>query len=215
MDTRTLYDRLSSVYDLLADSSEAACRAEGLALLHARAGERVLEVGFGTGHALAALGRAVGPAGLVVGVDVSSGMLAAARRSLASAGAGRVVVALNDARNLCFRDHVFDAAFLSFTLELFDRPDMLIVLSELARVLRPGGRLGVVAMAETDPTNAMIDFYQWLHRHFPHFVDCRPIRLEERLAEAGFVESSQHRLSIWRLSVLAVVAVNEARGAAR
>ncbi len=57
--TRTFYDRISRVYDLLAERSEAPIRRKGLELLTALPGETVLEVGFGTGRCLASLARAV------------------------------------------------------------------------------------------------------------------------------------------------------------
>jgi demethylmenaquinone methyltransferase/2-methoxy-6-polyprenyl-1,4-benzoquinol methylase len=206
MDTRTFYDRLSSAYDLLADASESACRNRGLTMLQARPGERILELGFGTGHALASLSVAVGPTGVIVGVDVSSGMLAMARRTVAAAGCTNVTLAIDDGRSLCFRDAVFDAAFMSFALELFEPLDIMTVLADVHRVLRPGGRLGVVAMAEKD-SNASTDIYKWLHRHFPHFVDCRPINVAQALEDATYLAVREERMSVWGLSVACVVGI--------
>ena len=148
VDTGTFYDRISGAYDLLADAGEAACRDQGLSALNASPGEGILEVDFGTGHALAVLAAAVGPTGRVCGVEISQGMLAVARRTVAGAGADNVGLALNDARSLCFRDAVFDAVLMSFTLELLEFIDIPRVLAEIARVLRSDGRLAVVAMAE-------------------------------------------------------------------
>ena len=147
MDTRTFYDRISGAYDLLADASEGACRAHGLRMLDVQPGDRVLEVGFGTGHALAMLASTAGPTGHVVGTDVSSGMLGVARRRVESEDVAKLSFVLSDARALCFCDYAFDAAFLSFTLELFELANIAVVLREVGRVLRPGGRLGIVAMA--------------------------------------------------------------------
>lgn len=206
VDTRTFYDRISPAYDLLADAGEGACRDQGVSALNASPGERVLEVGFGTGHALAALAVAVGPTGQVCGVDISQGMLAVARRTVAGAGAVNVDLALNDARSLCFRNAMFDAVFMSFTLELFELIDIPIVLAEIERVLRPGGRLAVVAMAEAARPTTMTVVYQWLHRHFPHFVDCRPINVIDVLERAGFHPTREETLSILGLPVASVVA---------
>ena len=60
-----------------------------------------------------------------------------------------------------------------------------VVLAEVRRVLRPAGRVGIVAMAESANQNVMTDMYAWLHRHFPHFVDCRPIDVGVLLGRAG------------------------------
>jgi ubiquinone/menaquinone biosynthesis C-methylase UbiE len=206
VDTRTFYDRISATYDLLANAGESACRDHGLSALNASPGERVLEVGFGTGHALAALAAAVGPTGHVYGIDVSPGMLGVARRTVARAGVVNVGLALDDARSLCFRNATFDAVFMSFTLELFTFIDIPIVLAEIERVLRPAGRLAVVAMDDATHPTTMTDVYLWLHGHFPHFVDCRPIKVIDLLEGAGFHTTREQKMSIWGLAVACVVA---------
>jgi hypothetical protein len=69
--TRKYYDRIAGIYDLMADHSEAPARQAGLDLLAVQPGEKVLEVGFGTGHCLAVLAQAVGPTGQVYGIDIA------------------------------------------------------------------------------------------------------------------------------------------------
>lgn len=207
MDTAAFYDRISAVYDLLADAGERGCRDRGLSALNASPGERVLEVGCGTGHALDSLRLAVGASGQACGVDLSSGMMAVARRTLAGAGTRPIGLARNDARTLCFRTASFDAVFISFALELFAVADIPVVLAEIERVLRPAGRLAVISMAEADHPTATADVYRWLHRHFPHVVDCRPINVRALLGRAGFHPTREEALSIWGLPVAVVVAV--------
>ena len=72
--TRAFYNKISRVYDLLSERSEAPMRKAGLELLRDVAGESVLEIGFGTGHSLVALAKAVGPKGKVFGLDLSDKM---------------------------------------------------------------------------------------------------------------------------------------------
>ena len=79
-ETRAFYDKISAVYDLLAERSEAPVRRRGLQIFSAQPRERVLEIGFGTGHSLIDLVTAVGATGQVVGVDLSLGMAECARR---------------------------------------------------------------------------------------------------------------------------------------
>ncbi len=76
------YTRLSKWYDRLGRNSEGPHIAEGLRLLNTQPGERVLEVGFGTGHSLIALARAVGSTGKVIGIDLAMGMITVAREQL-------------------------------------------------------------------------------------------------------------------------------------
>jgi len=84
--TRAFYNKISRVYDLLSDRSEAPMRRAGLNLLKANAGESILEIGFGTGHSLLTLARGVGHAGKVFGIDLSDQMLKLAKVNLAKAG---------------------------------------------------------------------------------------------------------------------------------
>jgi ubiquinone/menaquinone biosynthesis C-methylase UbiE len=207
IDTRTFYNRISRAYDLIADASERACRDRGLEALAAKPGERILELGFGTGHALVALAAAVGSTGRVSGLDISSGMLTVARDRVGEAGARNIDLTLGDARSLCFRDASFDAAFMSFTLELFDEHAIPSVLAEIQRALRPGGRLGVVAMATSRKKNRMVNVYEWLHRHFPHFVDCRPIDIRRALERARFRIVREETMSIWELPVAVAMCI--------
>ena len=83
--TRAFYNKISGVYDALSERSEAPMRKAGFELLSARAGESVLEIGFGTGHTLVSLAKAVGPKGKVFGIDLSDKMLKAAKANLAKA----------------------------------------------------------------------------------------------------------------------------------
>jgi demethylmenaquinone methyltransferase/2-methoxy-6-polyprenyl-1,4-benzoquinol methylase len=205
--TKSFYDRISRAYDLIADSSEHTAREKGLQLLAAAPREKVLELGFGTGHSAVALARSVGPRGKVFGIDISEGMLEVARKRAADEGvADRVELSLGDARQLAFADGQFDAAFTSFTLELFNEGDIPRVLGETRRVLRPGGRLAVVAMAREEEVNVMTEIYVWMHRHFPHFVDCRPIDVPAWLQPAGFTVDRLEKMAIWSLPVAIVVA---------
>jgi Methyltransferase domain len=96
----------------------------------------VADVGCGTGRALLPLWDAVGPAGTVIALDVTPEMLHAARQAAAAAGAARV---LADARALPLRDGSADAIFAAGLVSHL--PDTEAGLRELARVIRPGGKL--------------------------------------------------------------------------
>ena len=209
-DTRAFYDRISSVYDLIADAGEHAARDKGLQLLHVQPGERILEIGYGTGQALVDLAEAAGPEGHIDGIDVSSGMHEVASKRLAEAGlADRVTIRTGSVPPLPWPDDQFDGVFMSFVLELFPEAEMKEVLSETFRVLRPQGRLSVVSMAtvqEGEHDSLLEKTYKWLHRHFPHIIDCRPIDAAEVIRSAGFCSVQEERLEIWTLPVAAVTA---------
>ncbi len=184
---RAFYNKIARAYDLLADRSEAPMRRKGLEKLAVEPGSRALEIGFGTGHCLIDLALAVGPQGRVLGVDLSDEMVALSRRRLQSSGCSDVVdLVLADAERLPVATGSLDFIFTSFTLELFDTPEIPTVLAECHRTLRPGGRLGVVALTKAGEPGFAVKAYEWTHRHFPNLLDCRPIYARQALAEAGF-----------------------------
>jgi SAM-dependent methyltransferase len=98
-----------------------------------------LDVGSGPGNVTASLARAAGPDGLALGVDISEPMLARAVRNEAGPQVGFIKA---DAQRLPLRDNIFDAAVSTAVLQLI--PDPKAALTEIARVLRPGGRLAVM-----------------------------------------------------------------------
>jgi len=200
---------MSRWYDMLAGSSEQMLLVTGLEQLSVANGQVVLEIGSGTGHALVALAQAAGDSGKVFGIDISEGMLHVARKELETAGlAGRVELRLGDAAQLPFQDHFFDSVFMSFTLELFDTPEIPVVLSECRRVLRRGGRLTAVAMSKSGGGGLMLRLYEWAHEKLPKYVDCRPIFAQTALKEAGFQILTVMERSMWGLPVEIVTARN-------
>jgi ubiquinone/menaquinone biosynthesis C-methylase UbiE len=201
------YDRLSRWYDAISGSSERPFRLAGLELLAPAPGERVLELGSGTGHALLALAQAVGETGRVVGVDVSGGMHRRARERLDRAAlASRVALARGDATRLPFGEASFDGLFASFFLDLVDTPEIPACLEECRRVLRPGGRVALVSMSSEGRQGAMSRLYVWAHRRAPRLVDCRPIPVERSLRRQGFTITAAELQSMWGLPVEIVLA---------
>jgi ubiquinone/menaquinone biosynthesis C-methylase UbiE len=150
---RDYYNRLSRWYDLLAGSSEKKYRDQGLQTLQANPGERILEIGCGTGHAILSLAAAVGPQGQVYGLDLAARMLVLTRSRVDRAGlTGRVALQQGDAAALPYVAHSVDAVFICFTLELFDTPEIPLVLQQCRAVLRAGGRMVLVALAKKPGT---------------------------------------------------------------
>jgi len=201
-EARAAYDALSGWYDLLAGESEQRFKEQGLRMLGVQIGETVLEIGFGTGRSLLALARSVGKSGKVYGIDISPGMYRLSQSLLCKADlADRVKLKIGDAAVLPFPSESINAIFISFTLELFDTPEIPIVVAECRRVLHPGGRICVVSMTQKEGANTMIILYEWVHRALPSWVDCRPIRAQLFLKEAGFEILEIREQSMWGLPV--------------
>jgi ubiquinone/menaquinone biosynthesis C-methylase UbiE len=206
---RKFYDRISRAYDLIAEADEHKAREAGERLLKLIPGEGVLEIGFGTGNSVISMAESIGPAGKIYGIDVSPGMLKVAQAKIADKGlSDRVELITGDARNLPYEDESFSASYASFTLELFLPDDIPVVLAQVRRVLKKGGRFCVVSMAKVKQgqhPSLLEKTYVWMHRHFPHIVDCRPIDPVQCLHDAGFNIRDEIKMDIWTLPVKAVV----------
>jgi ubiquinone/menaquinone biosynthesis C-methylase UbiE len=121
---------------------EIASRSAYLELLGIAPGERILEVGCGSGVVLRDVARRVAPGGRAVGLDPSPALLAVARELAAAAGLAELVeLHEGDARALPFGDGAFDGALAATAL--IHIPDAERTVAEMARVVRPGGRVGV------------------------------------------------------------------------
>jgi demethylmenaquinone methyltransferase/2-methoxy-6-polyprenyl-1,4-benzoquinol methylase len=158
---RAMFDRIAGVYDVMNSVMTAglhhAWRARAVDLAEVGPGSRALDVATGTGDlaiALAARGAEV------VGSDFSEGMLSRAR-----AKAPQLTFEWGDARDLSYDDDSFDAATVGFGARNFG--DLDAGLREMARVVRPGGK--VVVLDFTTPTKPPLStfFSIWFDRIVP------------------------------------------------
>lgn len=138
-----LYDLLIL---LLTRGRDAAYRARLLDLAAVAPGERILDIGCGTGTQAVAAWRRVQPGGSIAGVDVSKNMLAAARRKARRARAD-IPFRAADAATLPFPDANFDLVTLTTVMHMVPKVKRLAALREASRVLRPGGRILLVDYA--------------------------------------------------------------------
>jgi ubiquinone/menaquinone biosynthesis C-methylase UbiE len=137
-------------------------------------GDRTLDVGIGTGI-LAELGAT--RASEWVGLDYSESMLRRAERKIGRLGLERVSLRQGDARHLPYEDGSFDAVVSSFMLPHMAVPEKPEVLREMARVLRPGGRLGLyLAQGEEAP---LFSTHEQLQRWLPA-VGFTNVAIEDR-----------------------------------
>ena len=203
---RRFYDSLSRWYDCIA-RFERRYTLMALERLAIKNGEAVLEIGFGTGVCIERIAQSAGKEGEVHGIDISPRMLEVTRKRLQKTGLlQKTTLVCGDATGLPYNDNTFDAVFMSFTLELFDTPEIPVVMQEVKRVLIMNGRLGVVSLSRDDAQSYPLKIYEWAHTRLPHYFDCRPIYVEKSLIHAGFYITSREKASLFGLPLEIVTA---------
>lgn len=164
-----MFDRVAAVYDLLNTVMTAGLhhrwRTRAVDLARVGPGSRVLDVATGTGDLAIELARRVAPGGEVIGSDFSEGMLARAREKGAKATAQlptSLTFEWGDALELPYPENSFDAAMVGFGARNYS--DLRRGLEEMARVVRPGGRVVILEM--TTPTRPPLSLF------FRMWFDC-------------------------------------------
>lgn len=130
-----VYGKLASVYDYVFGPTLHAGRLQALQRMAIGSGDRVLEVGVGTGINLTLYPRDT----QITGIDLSDSMLEKAYERVAKHGFGHVRLLQMDATSLTFPDDSFDIVYAPYLISVV--PDPLAVANEMRRVCRPGGRI--------------------------------------------------------------------------
>lgn len=139
-----VYGVLARVYDGFFDWALGPGRRAAVARLAVVPGERVLEVGVGTGLSLPLY-----PPGCdVVGIDISEPMLDRARARLPRVAGASVTLQRMDARRIAYPDGHFDKVLAPYVISVVPDPDK--VLTEMVRICRPGGTVIVLNKFQSD-----------------------------------------------------------------
>ena len=210
-EAKQFYNRISRVYGYLTGPFERKYAERAVRNLSVQEGETVLEIGFGPGYCLRQIAESVGKTGKAYGIDISSGMLEVARRRLEKAGLiDRVELYCGDAANTPYSDNTFDAVFMSYTLELFDTPEIPVVLQEVKRVLKPDGRLGIAGMSKANGNSKFLKLYEWLHQKWPKYFDCRPIYVEQSIEDSGYKIVEKEKVKLLGILPIEIVVAMKA-----
>jgi demethylmenaquinone methyltransferase/2-methoxy-6-polyprenyl-1,4-benzoquinol methylase len=164
-----MFDRVAGVYDLMNTAMSAGMhhrwRRRAAERAELRPGDAALDVCCGTGDLAIELAARVGPRGTVVGCDFSEPMLELARPKAAVRGLDQVRFEWADALELPYPDASFDAVTVGFGVR--NLVDLQRGLGELARVLRPGGRLVILEITQPRRPPLSTFYSLWFDRIVP------------------------------------------------
>ena len=160
---RGVFDSVAPRYDLMNDlmsfGLHRAWKAYTLLVANVQPGQQVLDIAGGTGDLARAFARKVGPAGRVVHTDINEAMLRTGRDRLLDEGVVLPTLVC-DAEKLPFADGRFDLVSVAFGLRNMTRKDA--ALAEMARVIKPGGKLLVLEFSQVArPLARAYDWYSF------------------------------------------------------
>jgi demethylmenaquinone methyltransferase/2-methoxy-6-polyprenyl-1,4-benzoquinol methylase len=158
-----VFDSVASRYDLMNDLMSAglhrAWKAYTVMVANVGEGSKVLDIAGGTGDLALAFAKKVGATGEVVHTDINEAMLRTGRDRLLDAGVALPTLVC-DAEKLPFPDNYFDRVSVAFGLRNMTHKDR--ALAEMARVLKPGGRLVVLEFSRIwQPLAPAYDLYSF------------------------------------------------------
>lgn len=191
------YAFLSPVYDILFNRIFHSGRVAAVNLLEIKPGDRVLEVGVGTGLNLPLYPRDCS----VTGIDISAGMLKKARERMKELGMKNVTLGLMDASNLEFVADTFDHVLATYVISAV--PDPLKTLLEMRRVCKPDGHL--VMLNHFRSENPILGAVEWvLAPVFTRIGFKSDLKLTPLLERAALSPDQIHRIRVmtlngWRL----------------
>ena len=166
---RAMFDRIAGVYDLLNTAMTVGLhhrwRERATDLAAVGRGDGALDVCCGTGDLALALAARVGPEGRVVGCDFSERMLELARTKAAQRGVAAVEFEWADALALPYEDGSFEAVTVGFGAR--NLADLPRGIGEMARVLKPGGRLVILEITQPRRPPLSTFYSLWFDRLVP------------------------------------------------
>jgi len=193
-----VYDKLAKVYDFTFGPTLHPGRLQAIERMDIQSGERVLEVGVGTGINLSLYPKNCS----VVGIDFSGPMLEIARERAARKDVRNVRLLQMDAADLKFADNSFDIVYAPYVISVV--PDPVRVAHEMRRVCRPGGR--IIVLNHFQSPNAILSRIERLLSPFTIHIGFKAdLDLPAFLAQAELQPQSIEKVNIPKIWSLVTI----------
>jgi phosphatidylethanolamine/phosphatidyl-N-methylethanolamine N-methyltransferase len=187
-----VYDKLAKVYDLTFGPTLHPGRLQAIQRMDIQPGERVLEVGVGTGINLSLYPKNCS----VTGIDFSGSMLEKARERAQRKGIRNMRLLQMDAGDLKFSDGSFDIVYAPYLISVV--PDPVKVAQEMHRVCRPGGRI-IFLNHFLSPNPLLSRVERWISPYTIHIGFKADLDLPAFLAQANLQPVSIEKVNVPRL----------------
>ena len=180
----SLYDKIAPIYDIWGKLTESRARTRAIELAGIKDGQSIFEVAVGTGLAFYEIVRR-NPNGSNIGIDLSNGMLAKAKKRLGQLSEVNYSLKIGSAFHLSIEDESVDTLVNNYMFDLIPFEDMDKILLEFKRVLKKDGKLVLVNMTEGERFGSKL--YDLIYNISPKTMGgCRGVKLTEKLQKFGF-----------------------------
>ena len=187
-----VYSKLAATYDFTFGPTLHPGRVQAIQRMAIEPGDRVLEVGVGTGINLALYPKEAS----ITGIDYSEEMLEKARERMARKGVRNARLLQMDGADLKFEDDSFDIVYAPYVISVV--PDPVKVACEMARVCRPGGRV-IILNHFLSPNPLISRVERWMSPATVHIGFKSDLDLPAFIAQAGLQPKSIEKVNVPRI----------------
>lgn len=180
----TIYEKYDFMNSVISFQRHKAWRKDTMRRMNVRKGQTALDVCCGTADWTIALAGAVGPEGMVYGLDFSKNMLKIGQEKIHTQKMNNIKLIHGNAMDIPFNDNTFDYVTIGFGLR--NVPDYIKVLREMHRVAKPGGK--VVCLETSQPTIPV--FRQFYYTYFRYIMPLLGKLLAKSFSQYSWLQES-------------------------
>ncbi len=157
----------------------------------------IAEIGAGRGRYVVHMAKRVGVTGKIYANDIDKKALDYLEYRCKRDSIPNVITVLGKVTDPLLPKETMDLVYMINTYHHLDKP--VDLMKNIIPCLKPEGRLGIVSMSKEDSMSIMLKLYEWFHKKWPKYFDCRPIYVEQSLMDTGYVIRSKEKVRLFGL----------------